>query len=160
MRAVFVADGPDFADGMRMPEFDNIHVYPLLARLLVELFESRFDPSTGSESKSEIKQGMERFSTQLQALAGGDANTLNVLTTVVEARSGDHRAGRRDDAVARQAGKLLRAQHAERAEGHGCQTCRGAGRASTPGPCWSARSCSSRRPSPAWSRRLRPARSR
>ena len=34
MRAVFVADGPDFADGMRMPEFDNIDVYPLLARLL------------------------------------------------------------------------------------------------------------------------------
>ena len=35
--------------------------YPLLARLLVELFEARFDPSTGSESKAEIKQGMERF---------------------------------------------------------------------------------------------------
>ena len=62
--------------------------YPLLARLLVELFEARFDPSTGSESKPEIKQGMERFSTQLQALAGGDANTLNVLSTVVDARSG------------------------------------------------------------------------
>ncbi len=26
--------------------------YPLLARLLVELFEARFDPSTGSESKA------------------------------------------------------------------------------------------------------------
>ncbi len=62
--------------------------YPLLARLLVELFEARFDPSTGSESKSEIQQGMERFSAQLQALAGGEANTLNVLSSVVEARGG------------------------------------------------------------------------
>jgi predicted AlkP superfamily pyrophosphatase or phosphodiesterase len=34
MRAVFVADGPDFVDGMRMPGFDNVDVYPLLARLL------------------------------------------------------------------------------------------------------------------------------
>ena len=34
MRAVFVADGPDFVDGTRMPGFDNVDVYPLLARLL------------------------------------------------------------------------------------------------------------------------------
>ena len=34
MRAVFVADGPDFVDGVRMPAFDNVDVYPLLARLL------------------------------------------------------------------------------------------------------------------------------
>jgi len=34
MRAVFVADGPDFVDGLRMREFDNVDVYPLLARLL------------------------------------------------------------------------------------------------------------------------------
>lgn len=34
MRAVFVADGPDFADGVRMPAFDNVDVYPLLMRLL------------------------------------------------------------------------------------------------------------------------------
>ncbi len=34
MRAVFVADGPDFVDGVRMPGFDNVDVYPLLARLL------------------------------------------------------------------------------------------------------------------------------
>jgi glutamate dehydrogenase len=30
--------------------------YPLLARLLVELFEARFDPRTGSESDAEIKR--------------------------------------------------------------------------------------------------------
>ena len=34
MRATFVADGPDFVDGLRMPGFDNVDVYPLLARLL------------------------------------------------------------------------------------------------------------------------------
>ena len=34
MRAVFVADGPDFVDGVRMPAFDNVDVYPLLMRLL------------------------------------------------------------------------------------------------------------------------------
>jgi predicted AlkP superfamily pyrophosphatase or phosphodiesterase len=34
MRAVFVADGPDFADGVRMAAFDNVDVYPLVMRLL------------------------------------------------------------------------------------------------------------------------------
>ncbi|MCI4569299.1 ectonucleotide pyrophosphatase/phosphodiesterase [Lysobacter sp. CFH 32150] len=34
MRAVFVADGPDFGDGVRIDAFDNVDVYPLLARLL------------------------------------------------------------------------------------------------------------------------------
>ena len=34
MRAVFVADGPSFADGVRMPAFDNVDVYPLLMHLL------------------------------------------------------------------------------------------------------------------------------
>lgn len=34
MRAVFVADGPSFRDGVQLPPFDNVDVYPLLARLL------------------------------------------------------------------------------------------------------------------------------
>src|SRR5690606_16243326 len=34
MRAVFVADGPSFADGVTMAPFDNVDVYPLLMRLL------------------------------------------------------------------------------------------------------------------------------
>ena len=34
MRAVFVASGPDFARGVRLPPFDNVDVYPLLAHLL------------------------------------------------------------------------------------------------------------------------------
>jgi predicted AlkP superfamily pyrophosphatase or phosphodiesterase len=34
MRAVFVADGPSFADGAVLPPFDNVDVYPLLMQLL------------------------------------------------------------------------------------------------------------------------------
>lgn len=34
MRAVFIARGPSFAVGKPLPSFDNIDVYPLLARLL------------------------------------------------------------------------------------------------------------------------------
>lgn len=34
MRATFVAIGPDFIDGTQLPAFDNVDVYPLLARLL------------------------------------------------------------------------------------------------------------------------------
>lgn len=34
MRAVFVAHGPAFRPGVRTPDFDNVDVYPLLARLL------------------------------------------------------------------------------------------------------------------------------
>ncbi len=34
MRAVFVASGPSFRAGTRLPAFDNVNVYPLLAHLL------------------------------------------------------------------------------------------------------------------------------
>ncbi|MCY7354976.1 MAG: ectonucleotide pyrophosphatase/phosphodiesterase [Lysobacter sp.] len=34
MRAVFVARGPAFRQGVRLPPFDNVDVYPLLTRLL------------------------------------------------------------------------------------------------------------------------------
>ncbi|MFT3762384.1 MAG: ectonucleotide pyrophosphatase/phosphodiesterase [Pseudoxanthomonas sp.] len=34
MQAMFVADGPAFRDGVVLPRFDNVDVYPLLARLL------------------------------------------------------------------------------------------------------------------------------
>ncbi len=61
--------------------------YPLLARLLVELFEARFDPSTGIESKAEVKLGMQRFSEQLAALAAGDAAAIAALKPVIEARA-------------------------------------------------------------------------
>ncbi|RZA11413.1 MAG: NAD-glutamate dehydrogenase, partial [Lysobacteraceae bacterium] len=61
--------------------------YPLLARLLVELFEARFDPNTGSESDAEIKQGMGRFGAQLKSLAAGDEAAQVALKPVVEARA-------------------------------------------------------------------------
>lgn len=34
MAALFIANGPAFRRGARLPAFDNVHVYPLLARLL------------------------------------------------------------------------------------------------------------------------------
>lgn len=66
--------------------------YPLLARLLVELFEARFDPSTGSETKAQIFAGQERLREELSALAGGDDATLKALDAVLEARGGDRDA--------------------------------------------------------------------
>ncbi|HET6784139.1 MAG TPA: NAD-glutamate dehydrogenase domain-containing protein, partial [Pseudoxanthomonas sp.] len=65
---------------------ETLNRYPLLARLLVELFEARFDPCTGKESKAEIKQGQERFAQQLRALAAGDEATLKSLQYVIETR--------------------------------------------------------------------------
>ncbi|MGY0632610.1 alkaline phosphatase family protein [Luteimonas sp. A478] len=34
MRAIFIANGPSFASGKRIPAIDNVDVYPLLARLI------------------------------------------------------------------------------------------------------------------------------
>jgi predicted AlkP superfamily pyrophosphatase or phosphodiesterase len=34
MNAIFIASGPGIAKGAALPMFDNIHVYPLLARLV------------------------------------------------------------------------------------------------------------------------------
>jgi predicted AlkP superfamily pyrophosphatase or phosphodiesterase len=34
MAALFIASGPALRRGLRLPDFDNVHVYPLLARLL------------------------------------------------------------------------------------------------------------------------------
>ncbi|MGO1540530.1 MAG: ectonucleotide pyrophosphatase/phosphodiesterase [Luteimonas sp.] len=47
MRAIFIARGPSFASGVRLPPFDNVDVYPLLARLLgVEPAEHDGDADT------------------------------------------------------------------------------------------------------------------
>ena len=61
--------------------------YPILARLLTELFEARFDPSTGTESKAQIKAGAERFRAQLVALAGGEGAVLAAVEPVIAARA-------------------------------------------------------------------------
>jgi len=65
---------------------DTLCRNPLLARLLVELFEARFDPATGSESKAQITQGQERLSTHLLSLAGEDAAMLGALQRLIDAR--------------------------------------------------------------------------
>ncbi len=62
--------------------------YPLLARLLVELFEARFDPTTGKESKAEIRAGMEKFQAQLERLTAGDAALAAAVAPVIDARAG------------------------------------------------------------------------
>lgn len=62
--------------------------YPLLARVLVELFEARFDPRTGSESKDEIKEGAEAFKAQITALAGDDESVHQAIAPILAARSG------------------------------------------------------------------------
>ncbi|MEP6634703.1 MAG: NAD-glutamate dehydrogenase domain-containing protein, partial [Luteimonas sp.] len=61
--------------------------YPLLVRLLVELFEARFDPRTGNENKTDIKAGIDKLTKQLHALAGGDAATIATLQPVIDARN-------------------------------------------------------------------------
>ncbi len=66
--------------------------YPIIARLLVELFEARFDPVTGTESKSDIKAGMELFRRQLSALAGSNAAMSTAVEPVIAARSGKREA--------------------------------------------------------------------
>ena len=66
---------------------ETLNRYPLLARLLVELFEARFDPATGQESKAQIKQGQDQFGEQLRALAQGDEATLAALQYVIDARN-------------------------------------------------------------------------
>jgi glutamate dehydrogenase len=66
--------------------------YPILARLLTELFEARFDPATGSESKAQIKAGAELFRKQLTALAGGDAAVLAAVEPVIAARAAKREA--------------------------------------------------------------------
>ena len=66
--------------------------YPLLARLLVDYFEARFDPATGKETKAEIAAGATSFAAQLSTLAGGDAAAEAALKPVVAARSASREA--------------------------------------------------------------------
>ncbi|MGQ4584218.1 NAD-glutamate dehydrogenase domain-containing protein [Lysobacter sp. F60174L2] len=65
---------------------DTFIRYPVLARLLVELFEARFDPTTGKEDKAEIKAGMDRLGSQFARICGGDEALLAALKPVVAAR--------------------------------------------------------------------------
>ena len=40
MKAIFIASGPSFKTGYKRDEFENIHIYPLVAHILgIEPFE-------------------------------------------------------------------------------------------------------------------------
>src|SRR5690606_36636462 len=60
--------------------------HPLVARLLVEMFEARFNPAIGKQGKAEIAAGVERLTAQLQALSG-DPQTMALLQPLIDARS-------------------------------------------------------------------------
>jgi len=55
--------------------------YPLLARLLVELFAARFEPKPANDPAA-----LEQLSQQLKSLAGRDTDTLAILDKIVQAR--------------------------------------------------------------------------
>ncbi len=86
---------------------DTLGRYPLLARLLVEVFEARFSPATGRESKAQIDSGRKAFGAQLQALSGQDEATLAVLQPLLDAR-GQKRDAQYDAARAALKGLLDR----------------------------------------------------
>ncbi|MEO5566033.1 MAG: NAD-glutamate dehydrogenase domain-containing protein [Luteimonas sp.] len=67
---------------------ETFNRYPLLARMVVELFEARFDPRTGNESRAEVALGKQALEQQLHAMVA-DAPTRAVLKPVLDARDGD-----------------------------------------------------------------------
>lgn len=77
---------------------------PLIARLLVELFEARFDPCAGREDKATLATATAHLSGHLQALAGGDAVAAAAVQPVVDARGAGREAR---DAAARNAIRAL-----------------------------------------------------
>ena len=62
--------------------------YPLLARLLVELFEARFDPAPRNQGKGGKKSAAAPMSAQLASLATGDDAALAALQRMHDARGG------------------------------------------------------------------------
>ena len=65
--------------------------YPLLARLLVEMFEARFDPAA-DRSARDRKDELADFAAQVESLAGEDASVRAVLEPLVAARKGKRKA--------------------------------------------------------------------
>src|SRR5690606_19493036 len=61
--------------------------YPLLARLLVELFEARFDPRRDKPGKAGLAEGRDRLAAQLQMLCGDDAEAFRTLQPLLDARA-------------------------------------------------------------------------
>jgi len=67
---------------------ETLNRYPLLARLLVELFEAKFHPATGSESLDEVRQGQHRFGSQIKRLIANDTAAATALGLLIDARAG------------------------------------------------------------------------
>src|SRR5690606_15309746 len=64
---------------------------PLIARLLVELFEARFDPGVGGRPRGGSRKraddpAADRLAVHLHALAGGDEACMTLLQPALEAR--------------------------------------------------------------------------
>src|SRR5690606_23954515 len=81
---------------------DTFVRYPLIARMLVELFEARFDPAAAG---ADALAGAQRLAAQLRTLVGGDDAIRAVLQPVVAARALDRDA--RAEAVRRALRALL-----------------------------------------------------
>ncbi|MHC9085210.1 NAD-glutamate dehydrogenase [Luteimonas sp. RIT-PG2_3] len=76
---------------------DTFTRYPLLARLLIEAFQARFDPAAGNEDKAEAKAASDLLAQQLAALAGDSTAALDTLKPVIASR-GNGRNARYDSA--------------------------------------------------------------
>ncbi|MCK7594654.1 NAD-glutamate dehydrogenase [Pseudomarimonas salicorniae] len=68
---------------------ESLARYPLMSRLLVELFEAKFHPATGNESPEEIKAGQAAFRAQLEAVAAQRPVDASVIDALVELRGQD-----------------------------------------------------------------------
>ncbi|MDN5780780.1 MAG: NAD-glutamate dehydrogenase [Luteimonas sp.] len=68
---------------------ETFNRYPLLARLLVELFEARFDPGRDKPGKADAAAGSQQLAGQFKALCGDDAEALKTLQPLIEARGKD-----------------------------------------------------------------------
>jgi glutamate dehydrogenase len=66
--------------------------YPLIARLLVELFEAKFHPATGEESAADIELGQQELDRQLRGLAGENRLAQSVIESLVTVRAADRGA--------------------------------------------------------------------
>ena len=77
--------------------------YPLLARLLVELFEARFDPAPAGAAQ--VRAARQQLADQLRPLARGDEATVRVLQEAVDARGNER--GARAAAVREALSRLL-----------------------------------------------------
>ncbi|RXR07279.1 NAD-glutamate dehydrogenase [Pseudoxanthomonas composti] len=82
---------------------DTLNRYPLLARLLVELFESRFNPANGRKTDAQFKASQEQLQQQLETLAGADEVATKAVGKLLTAR-----AGTRDERMEATHGALTR----------------------------------------------------